>query len=243
MSGFERVWYPIVLRELEVLRIRDVTPTMRRITVGGPQLGAFHRGGRDLTSFHTGGFDDHVKLFFPAPGETEPVLPEQDDGHLDWPKQAPRPVHRDYTVRRYAAATGVVDLDVVTHPGGVASDWALAVDVGARIHLAGPKMSELAPPAQRYLLVGDETALPAIARYAEELAPGVDARAVVEIADAGERQDLPWSFPRWARWPGWLARLARCAGSGCTSPGTAASTHPGCTPPATGGVARPGISR
>lgn len=52
-------------------------------------------------------------------------------------------------------------------------------------------MSELAPPAQRYLLIGDETALPAIARFAEELTPGLEAQAVVEIADEAERQDLP----------------------------------------------------
>ncbi|HWM06157.1 MAG TPA: siderophore-interacting protein [Actinophytocola sp.] len=189
-AAFERVWHPVALRELEVLRVAAVTPLMLRVTVGGDQLGAFRSGGRELGAFRTAGFDDHVKLFLPAPGQREPVLPAQADGHLDWPEHGPRPVHRDYTVRRFDAAAGELDLDVVVHPGGVAAGWAAAA-TGSRIHLAGPKMSHRVPEASRYLLVGDETALPAIARFADEAPPGTAVHAVVEIADGGERQELP----------------------------------------------------
>ncbi|MFE1889777.1 siderophore-interacting protein [Streptomyces microflavus] len=89
------VTFPIVLRELTVLRVADVTPGMRRVTLGGPQLRAFHRDGLDLPALRTEGFDDHVKFFF-AEGDEPPVLPGQNVSSLDWPVDA-RPLAKDYT--------------------------------------------------------------------------------------------------------------------------------------------------
>ncbi|MFI1652951.1 hypothetical protein ACH4XT_39330 [Streptomyces avidinii] len=42
------VTFPIVLRELTALRVSDVTPGMRRVTLGGPQLHAFEHTGLSL---------------------------------------------------------------------------------------------------------------------------------------------------------------------------------------------------
>ncbi|GAB3578838.1 siderophore-interacting protein [Amycolatopsis endophytica] len=181
MARRERRWFPIVLRELEVLRAYDLTPRMRRVVLGGAELGAFRRYGFDLTPFHTEAPDDHVKLFFPEPATGVLTLPEQDDGHLDWPDE-PRPIGRDYTPRRFDAEAGELELDFVVHAGGIASGWAASARPGDRIFVAGPKMATVVPvtPAW-YLLTGDETALPAIGRWIEELAPGTPVKVVAEV--------------------------------------------------------------
>jgi len=181
MARRDRRWFPVVLRELEVRRAYDLTPHLRRVVLGGAELGAFHRYGFDLTPFRTEAPDDHVKLFFPDPATGVLTLPEQDDGHLDWPDH-PRPIGRDYTPRRFDAEAGELDLDFVVHPGGIASEWAATARPGDRIFVAGPKMATVVPvtPAW-YLLVGDETALPAIGRWIEELPPGLPVRVVAEV--------------------------------------------------------------
>ncbi|MFC4056231.1 SIP domain-containing protein [Actinomadura syzygii] len=185
------VTFPIVLRELTVLRVCDVTPGMRRVTLGGEQLGAFHRDGLDLPALRSDGFDDHVKFFFPAPGESRPVLPRQDISSLDWPADA-RPIAKDYTPRRFDPAAGEIDFDFVRHEGGPASDWAQRARPGQTAWIAGPKMSESHPVDAEWLLVlGDETALPAIGRWLEEMPDGTRAKVFIEVRDLAERQDLP----------------------------------------------------
>jgi NADPH-dependent ferric siderophore reductase len=42
-----------------------------------------------------------------------------------------------------------------------------------------------------YLLAGDETALPAIARRLEEMPPGAPALVLIEVADQAEQRHLP----------------------------------------------------
>ena len=185
-----RTWYPIVLRRLEVLDVVEVTPRMRRLVLGGEQLGAFSAAGFELTPFRTGGFDDHVKLFLPEPGSDHVVLPTQDDGHLDWPHDGLQPLHRDYTVRRFDAAEGRLEIDVVLHPGGAASTWTSNARPGNHLHLAGPQLSTALPAVGLHLLAGDETALPAIARYLEERDGSIPAVVVVEVASAVEQQSL-----------------------------------------------------
>lgn len=68
-------------------------------------------------------------------------------------------------MRRYDAVAGEVDIDFVIHDGGRASTWAQTAPVGSTIWVAGPPRGIQIPDAftwQAYL--GDETALPAIAR-------------------------------------------------------------------------------
>ena len=184
----QRLDLPIVLRELRVIRTTEVTPRMRRITVGGDQLGAFRTGELDVTPFRTEGADDYVKVFLPEEGETEPVLPEQHDGHLHWPRK-PAPVARAYTVRRFDAVTGELDLDFVVHGHGVGGNWARDAKPGDVLHLAGPKVSTIPPiGAEWWLLAGDETALPAIGRYVETHDDPATLHAVVLVDGPAEEQ-------------------------------------------------------
>ncbi|MEV7168485.1 siderophore-interacting protein [Streptomyces sp. NPDC093224] len=185
------VTFPIVLRELTVLRVTDVTPGMRRVTLGGPQLGAFHKDGLDLPGLSSEGFDDHVKFFFAEEGADAPVLPGQKVSSLDWPADA-RPLTKDYTPVRHDPGAGEIDFDFVNHAGGVASSWAQAAKPGDVTWIAGPKMSHRHPEGADWLLViGDETALPAIGRWLAEMPEGTRARVFVEVGEDSHRQELP----------------------------------------------------
>lgn len=185
MTG--HVHFPIVLRQLEVRRITDVTPSMRRLTLGGEQLGAFQAGEWELTPFRTEGFDDHVKIFFADPATGVLSLPAQAAGRLDW-DVTPKPIPRDYTVRAFDAAAGTVDIDVVRHEGGVAAAWVERVAIGDPVHLAGPRGSHVYPAGDWWLLVADETGLPAVGRWIDEAPADAVARIVVSVPSAADIQ-------------------------------------------------------
>ncbi|NEE40962.1 siderophore-interacting protein, partial [Streptomyces sp. SID7982] len=58
--------------------------------------------------------------------------------------------------------------------------------------IAGPKMSHGHPEGVDWLLViGDETALPAIGRWLAEMPAGTRARVFIEVGEESHRQDLP----------------------------------------------------
>ena len=177
---------PIVLRELEVSRIEKVSPTLRRVWFRGDQLGAFSKDGRDLPRFRSEGPDDHVKFFFPSPVDGVLSLPVQADGTIDWPRN-PRPVARDYTPRGFSDGDTEVAFDFVLHGHGVASLWAAAAKPGDRLHVAGPKASLLVPNARRFILIGDQTALPAICNWLERLPAGTKADALIWIDNEASR--------------------------------------------------------
>jgi NADPH-dependent ferric siderophore reductase len=102
---------------------------------------------------------------------------------------------RYYTVRSYAA--GELVLDVVVHEEGLVTEWVVLDDcVGATVTLMEPKGSFAMPgDAEWLLLVGDLTAMPAMARIAESAA--VPTRVWAELSDAlpgylPERTEVTW---------------------------------------------------
>ncbi|MEW2392320.1 siderophore-interacting protein [Streptomyces venezuelae] len=174
----EKVGYPIGIRQAEVVRTAKVGEGLLRLTLGGP----------GTEGFEAHAPDEHVKLIFPEP-DGELRLPERNGAMLRWPR--PAPTSREYTVRRYDPGTGELDIDIVPHDGGLASDWAHAVQPGAVVHVAGPPGGLIVPHTyDRYLLAGDITALPAIARWLEELPRTAKGWAFVEVADAAEEIEL-----------------------------------------------------
>lgn len=174
-----RVMHEIKRRKLQVLRVVDLTPRMRRITVGGPEL----------AGFISLGSDDHVKLFFPQTAEQHTAL---DNLELSaGVKNKVMPPMRDYTPRRYDLSTHELDLDFVLHGDGPASTWAAQVQPGQHLHIGGPRGSMIVPDIfDSYLLIGDETALPAIARRLEELPANRRALVVIEVENEQEQQPL-----------------------------------------------------
>jgi NADPH-dependent ferric siderophore reductase len=184
--------YPLTLRELRVARIEDVTSGMRRLTLTGDQLDAFTSGtGYAQPAFRSEGFDDSIRLHLPYPGEAEPVLPVQKDGRLDFGKD-PRPLSKYYTVRRFDPHRRELDVDVVRHGTGAATTWAYRATPGDRIHISGPSSTQAFPvDADWLLVVGDDTALPAIARLLDELPDGLPAQVFIEIAEPAHQLTLP----------------------------------------------------
>lgn len=175
-QSIHRVSHEIKRRKLEVLRVTDITPKMRRITLHGP----------DLNGFISLGPDDHVKLIFAASPEEQAALNNFIPGA---PSDGPKPVMRDYTPRRYDSVSGELDIDFVLHGEGPAATWAAQAQPGQFLNIAGPRGSMIVPDIfDSYLLIGDETALPAIARRLEELPANRSALVVVEVADSGEQQ-------------------------------------------------------
>lgn len=179
------------LREARVLRVEDVTPGMRRVTLTGDQLATFAlTADTKVPELVSTGFDDDIRVIFPYPGESEPVLPSYVDGKWVAPKDR-RPLGRYYTVRRWDPVARELDLDFVKHGVGVAATWAERAQAGDVVHFGGPSASAGLPEGFDWLLVvGDETALPAIGRLLEELPADARAQVFVEVAEASHRQEL-----------------------------------------------------
>ena len=118
----------------------------------------------------------------PVPGADGPI----------WPEGAPRPTLRDYTPRRYDPVAGELVVEFVLHDHGPASDWARAAAPGQWIGVGGPRGSLIVPDDyDAYLIAGDETALPAIARRLEEMQAGVLALVFIEVDSRDEERHLP----------------------------------------------------
>lgn len=185
--------YPITTRTLDVLRVEDVTPGMRRVTLGGPELAAhIAANGYPVAAFRSDGFDDEGKLILKHPAADIAVGPTQADGVLNWPRDNEHLLLRTYTVRRWDPVAGEVDLDFVRHGVGPATTWAQTVRPGERVQWAGPKSSAPHPEGADWTLVaGDETALPAIGRWLEEWPDGARGQVFIEIAERSHQQDLP----------------------------------------------------
>ncbi|MEU5691910.1 siderophore-interacting protein [Actinosynnema sp. NPDC020468] len=180
-AGVEVVQYDLKPRVLRVKAVRNVTPKMVRVTLAGP----------DLDGFQEAAPADHVKLFFPAERDGLPVMPKLGPEGLERDPNAPRPTFRDYTVREYRAEQGELDIDFVVHGEGPGSSWAAGAREGDAVGVLGPRGSVLVPKGRDwYLVAGDETALPALARWLEQADEGETVFAFVEVADEAEHQEL-----------------------------------------------------
>lgn len=197
------------LFELELKQRIQLSPSMARLVFTGP----------DVRSMRTLAPDQRVKLLIPANAGQLPALP----GNGDWRAalrnlpEAQRPAMRTYTIRNLRSAQGEVDVDFVLHgETGPASAWATHAQPGDRLQMAAPNALfaqdcggyEWQPPAgmRQVLLIGDETALPAIAGILEELAqlsvpPQV--QAYIEVPHSTDQVDL--AHPAGAQLV-WLAR-------------------------------------
>lgn len=174
---------PMQIFRAEVHHTRQLTPGMVRVTFAGAGL-------RDFRS--TGVGDEYLRVFFPHPGEREPVLPRATrDSWVFDDAATPAPM-RTYTVRDHRPGAGEVDIDFVVHDGGVAAAWAQSALPGDVVGLNTPT-GLYDPPADLdwVLLLADATGLPAALRILETLPFGVIARAVLEVPGPEHRQAVP----------------------------------------------------
>ncbi len=144
-------------RQLDVKRVDKIAAHMIRVTLGG-----------DLEGFTSLGFDDHVKLFFPDPAGA--------------PGGEPQVLARDYTPRRHNPAGNILEIDFAIHDAGPATRWAEKVRPGDPLAIGGPRGSFIIPTNfDWHLLIGDETAIPAIGRRLAELPAGTRAVVLAEV--------------------------------------------------------------
>lgn len=174
-----------------VVSTTRLTPGLVRIRLGGGDL---HR----LTM--PDATDAYVNIAIAPEGAPYGAVFDPRDLPADLPREL-RPARRRYTVRRWDPAARLLDLDFVTHASGVAGAWAERAETGDVLVLEGASGGYRPDPsADWHLLVGDESALPAIAASLEALGPddvavcrlvcdGPDHEVALETA---ARLDLRW---------------------------------------------------
>lgn len=166
----------------EVVSAERLTAGMIRIVLGGPDVADF---------VTTGVGDEYLRVFLPAAGEREPVLPTATDTSWEYPPGVTASPMRTYTVRAVDPAAGTLTIDFVVHDGGVAAAWAQRAAAGDVVGLNSPT-GLYAPPADLawQVLLADATGLPAVGRLIEQAPAGVRTRVVIEVLDESHRQDF-----------------------------------------------------
>lgn len=102
-----------------------------------------------------------------------------------------RRVKRRYTIRQARPDSGEMDLDVLLHGDGPGARWGERAAAGDEIEFQGPRGKLELRPASWHLLIGDESALPAIAAIVESLDGREPALAVIEVQDESDELPLP----------------------------------------------------
>ena len=148
---------------LSVLAHGEISPNMRRITLGG----------ENLTRYPADQAGSYIKLFVNEPGQEMLAV-------------------RTYTIRHHREDAGEIDVDFVLHGDhGPASAWASRVAPGDEITVGGPgPKKSVNLEADWYFLVADMTALPALSVNLEALPASARGYAVIEVLDKKDIQQL-----------------------------------------------------
>lgn len=190
--------HELKVRMLKVKKVQDITPRLRRITLSG----------EDLEGFRSLSPDDHVKAFFPRPGESTPLVPTFGPDGVKVPDGA---IARDYTPRFYREDAGELDLEFFLHEGGSAATWAREAKPGTVLAVAGPRGSMIVPyEFEWYTIFADEAGLPSIARRLSEMPAGAQVQAFIEAENKSDELVFDTKANLKIKW---LHREKRPAGS------------------------------
>jgi NADPH-dependent ferric siderophore reductase len=189
---------PMILAEVEAVRVVRLSPSYVRVELGGSVLADFGVDGPL--------YDQRIKLVFPAEGGRLPSVAGADESWFaGW---SDRPVEerghmRTYTVRDVLGSGGDTRLvvDFVLHEeesrAGPGSSWAATARAGDRLVLLAPRRGEAwggiefdPGTAASLLLAGDETAVPAMSAILGLLPPDARGAAFLEVPVADDVQAL-----------------------------------------------------
>jgi NADPH-dependent ferric siderophore reductase len=172
---------PPRFRRVEVRRVERSSPRLVRITFAGSEL-------EGLTVDQPAA---SVRLLLPSPGGRELVMPTWTGNEFLLP-DGQRPTIRTFTPWRVDAGALELDLGVVVHGTGAASEWADAAEPGDPGAISGPGRGyAVDPDAPAFLVAGDETAIPAISQLLEELPAEKPVQVHIEIGHPDARVALP----------------------------------------------------
>ena len=175
-----------------VERTERLSPHLVRVHLGGDAFASFVEAGADQLA----ATDRYVKLLLPPRPELglrPPFDLDELRGRLA-PDQLP--VRRTYTIRSVDAAARTIAIDFVVHGDeGVAGPWALAARPGDLLQMSSPGglWSPSDDPAVPDLLLGDDSAVPAVASALEGMAP--DARGLALLEVEGPEDELELARP------------------------------------------------
>ncbi|HEY1129934.1 MAG TPA: siderophore-interacting protein [Roseateles sp.] len=176
----QRVRYELQRRELRVVRVEPRGGRFVAVTVQGDSL----------RTFESASFDDHVKLMLPDGA-----------GGLQM---------RDYTPRAFDTERGELVLEFALHGEGPFTEWAAQARAGQALTVAGPRGSMVIPTDYDWhLLVGDDSAWPAIARRLEELPADARVQVLLLMPDAPAWPTRASAVPRFVASPEALAQALR----------------------------------
>lgn len=163
-----------------VVRTEQLTPSLVRVVLGGDGLADFAM---------VPATDAYLNLAFAPEGATygpifDPKAVRDEVPREQWPAR------RRFTVRSWDPDGRELVVDFVTHGDeGVAGRWAASAREGDVLVFEGPAGGYTPDPdADWHLMVGDESALPAIAASLEVLPP--QARVIVRLVCDGPDHEV-----------------------------------------------------
>ena len=194
---------PLIPFRVTVARAETLSPHFKRIVFQGP----------DLQNFADAGYDERIKILLPLPDGSLPApsfFEASPEDPLAWyqkwrtlPAERRNPL-RTYTVRKVRHESEQIDVDFVIHDhAGPAGAFAEAARPGDQAIIIGPNAQAGEPVAgmdfhpgqsRHLLLVGDETAVPAIAAIMDSLIRDHwqgDRVALIEVPTEEDRLPLP----------------------------------------------------
>jgi NADPH-dependent ferric siderophore reductase len=172
----ERVRYESRFSLASVHDVETITPGYRRITLSGEGLSG-------ITSLSP---RDHVKVVIPRNAAATPVVPGKREKGQDAREGEPEQTVRTFSLRRVLPDVKQIQIDFVLHDAGPATAWARQARPGQQVGIVGPRGSKIVHPVfEWFLMIGDETMLPSIARQAEEAGTEISQIACVEVSGSG----------------------------------------------------------
>jgi NADPH-dependent ferric siderophore reductase len=208
MTMTEAVTPSVLVTDTVVHAVTRLSPAFVRVELASP---AFADLGEE-------GYDTRIKVILPGPTGALPSIPAvAEDYYAAWlgtPDEVRSPM-RTYTIRDVVRDGDDVRLvvDFVVHPQdagydpGPACRWALSARPGDTIQVIAPHRAssyggtEFDPDGRPHvLLIGDETAVPAIARILADLPPGHTGEAFLEVPTPADILDLQTPAGLQVRW-------------------------------------------
>lgn len=176
--------------------LRREPPPYRRVAVRSVEPVSAHLvsvvlGGGELDGFAIDSPASSVRLLLPPPGSNELIMVTWTGNQFEL-HDGSRPPIRTFTPRLFDPARNELTLHIVLHDHGVATDWARRARPGDEAAVSGPGRSEhVDPDARSHLLVGDESAMPAIAQLLEWIPDDHSIEAHIEVRGPEARIPLP----------------------------------------------------